>query len=112
MTPEQFDRIMEQQLNICRDVLGSKADEYASDLDRLHNFKLAAALMEKTPTKALAGMMAKHTISLYDMMESGHPHPLELWSEKITDHINYLILLRAIVLENDMMLQDVLPYNP
>ena len=45
-------------------------------------------------------MMAKHTTSVYDMVESGKPYSLELWDEKITDHINYLILLRAALIDN------------
>lgn len=43
--------------------------------------------------------MAKHTVSVYDMAESGQLYPIELWQEKITDHINYLFLLNAIVRE-------------
>ena len=42
-------------------------------------------------------MMAKHTVSIYDMCNSGQKYPIELWNEKITDHINYLLLLRAII---------------
>lgn len=44
-------------------------------------------------------MMAKHTVSIYDMCNSGLKYPIELWNEKITDHINYLLLLRAIIEE-------------
>ena len=46
-------------------------------------------------------MMAKHTVSVYDMCNIGDNYPLELWSEKITDSINYLILLRALVEEKE-----------
>jgi hypothetical protein len=49
--------------------------------------------------EACAGMMAKHTVSIYDMCGSEEPFYAEQWDEKITDHINYLILLRAIVYE-------------
>lgn len=56
--------------------------------------------MSCDPKEALAGMMAKHTISVYDMCRSGKDYPIELWNEKITDHINYLLLLKAIVEED------------
>ena len=98
MTATEFERIFEEQVERSRIVLVNKASEYATE-DRLHNFKVAAALEGKTPEQALAGMMAKHTVSVYDMAESGQPYPIELWQEKITDHINYLLLLNAIVRE-------------
>lgn len=45
--------------------------------------------------------MAKHTVSIYDMARSDDSFSLEKWDEKITDHINYLILLRAVVVEEN-----------
>ena len=98
MTATEFERIFEEQVERSRIVLVNKAGEYATE-DRLHNFKVAAALEGKTTEQALAGMMAKHTVSVYDMAESGLAYPIELWQEKITDHINYLFLLNAIVRE-------------
>ena len=80
-------------------VLGAKGEEYATDNDRLHNFKVAAGVQGITVKEALSGMMAKHTVSVYDMIADGKDHPLEKLDEKILDHINYLILLRAIVVE-------------
>jgi hypothetical protein len=79
-------------------VLITKAREYATE-DRLHNFKVAAALQGCTPAQALAGMMAKHTVSVYDMARNGREYPQALWDEKITDSINYLLLLAAVVRE-------------
>ena len=83
------------------DVLTAKAAEDATD-DRLHNFKAAAALQRETPAKALGGMMVKHTVSVYDLIhdhEAGADIPVELWAEKITDSINYLFLLWALLNE-------------
>lgn len=80
-------------------VLGAKGDEYATDNDRLHNFKVASQVQGITVKEALSGMMAKHTVSVYDMIADGKDHSIDKWDEKILDHINYLILLRAIVVE-------------
>lgn len=99
MKTEHFNQLFAEQVERSERVLVHKAKEYATE-DRLHNFKVAAALEGCTPEKALAGMMAKHTISIYDMCESGKRYPIELWEEKITDHINYLLLLNAIVRED------------
>lgn len=94
---DRFNEIIEEQIEKCKETLIRKAQEYATE-DRLHNFKVAAALEGKTPVQALAGMMAKHTVSIYDMCRDGCSN-LNLWDEKITDHINYLLLLAALVRE-------------
>ena len=60
---------------------------------------VAAGLQGCLPREALGGMMAKHTVSVYDMINSCDTFPIALWDEKITDHINYLLLLKAIVVE-------------
>ncbi len=91
------DVIFDEQIQLCADILKSKAREYSTDEDRLHNFKLAAALQECSMRQALAGIMVKHTVSIYDMCRSDETLSLELWTEKITDHLNYLLLLNVIV---------------
>lgn len=101
MKTERFVSILNERLNKCVDVLGVKANEYATE-DRLHNFKVAAELQNCTPITALAGMMAKHTVSVYDLIqkqEQGYAVTREMWDEKIGDSINYLILLSALVQE-------------
>lgn len=99
MNTKDFETVIEEQIKRCKDVLIGKAEEYARNEDRLHNFKNAAGMMGCDPKEALAGMMAKHTISVYDMCRDGKDHTLFMWNEKITDHINYLLLLKAIVME-------------
>lgn len=100
MNSKDFEGVINRQIQVCQDVLINKAKEYATE-DRLHNFKNAAGMMGCDPKEALAGMMAKHTISIYDMCRDGKEHPIELWQEKITDHINYLLLLKALVAEEE-----------
>lgn len=62
MTVEEFNKILEKQIEICKDILIKKAEEYATQ-DRLHNFKIAAKVQGCSNIQALAGMMAKHTIN-------------------------------------------------
>ena len=102
MTTEKFNEIIHEQISRCESTLCKKAEEYATE-DRLHNFKQAAALQNCKPTTALAGMMCKHTISIYDMLhfvENGKEYPIEMWDEKIGDSINYLLLLSAMIRED------------
>ena len=103
MNTKDFNEIIHEQIERCEATLCKKADEYATE-DRLHNFKVAAEIQKCLPTTALGGMMAKHTVSVYDMirgLEEGKSYPLELWDEKIGDSINYLLLLAAAVRENE-----------
>lgn len=99
MNSKRFNEVFNEQHENRKSILCGKAEEYASDVDRLHNFKVAAAVQELSPLQALAGMMAKHTVSVYDMLWSGKKYPLELWKEKITDSQNYLDLALALVVE-------------
>jgi len=108
MTASEFDVIMEQRIVAIRRVLGIKAGEYASSKDRLHNFKAAARLnegliTEDGPAEALMGMLRKHWVSVMDIASRHNfpdPVPESLIDEKIGDAINYLILLEAVMKEN------------
>ena len=103
MNTNDFNAIIREQIERCESTLCKKAEEYATE-DRLHNFKVAAGLQDCLPTTALARMMRIHTVSVYDMirgLESGEEYPLDMWDEKIGDSINYLLLLSAMVREQD-----------
>jgi hypothetical protein len=99
LNSQEFNNIVDAQFEMCRAVLSVKASEYSSMIDRLHNFRTAADLKGTRMREALGGMMVKHTISLYDMIADSEPNDVKVWEEKITDHINYLVLLMAVVLE-------------
>lgn len=96
MNSDEFERIIDKQISRCKDLLSVKASEYATE-DRLHNFRVAAELQGVTLKKALGGMMAKHTVSLYDLIEKEISPWSDIWDEKLDDHLNYLLLLRAIL---------------
>lgn len=105
MKAEQFENIINNRIETCKSVLCSKAEEYATD-DRLHNFKVAGKLQKCTAVKALGGMMAKHTVSVYDLIddyEQGKAISKEMWAEKIGDSINYLLLLTALLEEDEKL---------
>lgn len=95
-------RVFTDQFERCRVVLIEKGKGVGEDEDRLRNFKMAAILQDIRLGEALAGMMAQHTIFLYDMIHSGKAFTVGEWDEKITDNINYLILLRALIEEKAM----------
>lgn len=101
ITQKEVSAVFDEQVRLCAETLQRKTKEYTGDnTDRLSAFKTAAALQNCTSEQALAGMMAKHIVSLYDMcFDEGVSYPLDTWNEKITDSLNYLFLLKAIVKE-------------
>ena len=105
MKIQTFNDIVRAQLDRSAQLLTGKGREYAEGaelddkIDRLAHFKKAAALQNESPAKAAFGMLAKHLVSVSDMVASGEEYPLEHWDEKITDSINYLLIIRAIVEE-------------
>ena len=97
MKTERFNQIVEEQINKIRSVLVKKADEYNLEEDRLGFFKRAAAFAQETPEQALYGFLLKHLQSITDMVQSGKEYSKELWQEKITDAMNYLVLLLGLL---------------
>lgn len=106
MNSNRFNTVVKEQFNMCESILCFKADEYATDDDRLHNFKCAGGYQNKDPKDALLGMMTKHLVSISDMCQDGKPHSLDLWNEKITDAINYMLLLKGLVVEEAISYLD------
>lgn len=108
ITQQEVDQIFDEQVRLCAETLKRKTKEYTGDdTDRLGAFKAAASLQRCSPAQALAGMMAKHIVSLYDMcFAETTGYDIDVWNEKITDSLNYLFLLKAIVKEGDTNQQD------
>ena len=97
MKTEEFNQLLEERIRITKTILSKKGDEYATE-DRLHNFKVAARINHCTQAQALWGMATKHLVSIIDIID-GREFSDEIIDEKITDMINYLILLEAVLKE-------------
>lgn len=100
MTYEDFSKSFEARVDLCRRVLVGKNTEYARGGDKLSNFKKAAGLQGCTPEEALQGMMAKHQVSINDMivdLGNNSHHDMTKWEEKIGDALNYLFLLKGLL---------------
>lgn len=106
MLAKEFQAVLERQWGYTHRTLVAKAVEYASDTDVLSNFKTAAALQHITPEQALTGMLAKHIVSIFNMVGTTAEYPSAVWDEKITDAINYLILLQGLLAEHPPKPQD------
>lgn len=102
MNQDRFNLLVEEMLNHCYQILYRKGKEYKGGYeDRLSSFKRAAILQGCSTKSALTGMLAKHVVSIYDMCKAKKDFPMEVWEEKLTDAINYLLLLTAIIKEEN-----------
>lgn len=99
MNNKEFEEIFDSTVSTARALLVEKAKEYASNVDRMHNFKAAAGALNVTPELALRGMSTKHTISVNDMVKNPDNYTMAQWEEKLGDELNYIILLKALVWE-------------
>lgn len=102
MTTEEFNKIIEAALESSRNVLVSKAAEYASEDDKLHNFNKAARITGKTREECLWGFALKHLVSVTDIIDEMSKDPKyipsrDLVIEKFGDLRNYLLLLEACI---------------
>ena len=102
---EEENQQIVRQTDRCKSMLVAKGAEYApravknTAVDRLAHFKKAAVVLNTTPRAALMGMLSKHLISVSDMCMGEQQYSKEQWDEKITDSINYFLILCAIVEE-------------
>lgn len=101
MNEERFNQIVEAQVDMALAMFRKKNDAYSGTqtVDRLAGVKGVAAVRGVSNLEAISGMMAKHTMSIYNMMRDGKEYPVSVWNEKISDHINYLLLAAACVHE-------------
>ena len=102
MNHETFCALVAKRFQACQGILASKSKEYSRSGDKLHNFKVAGQMLGCSPEVALIGMKVKHDASVVDIIldiKDGKLPDEALLSEKITDSINYLVLLEALITE-------------
>lgn len=101
MNEKEFESVVEAEIGRIESTLVKKGGEYNLEEDRLGFFKRAAAMRGIEPKEALFGFMLKHLVSLSDMAQDGKRRPIALWREKMTDVHDYLILLAALLEEEE-----------
>jgi len=99
MVDDEFNTVLSDTLKKVTDMLAVKGAEYAHG-DRLSNFKQAAKLLNTSNKAALGGMLSKHIVSVFNMLQSTEQFTLDKWDEKIIDVIAYMVLLRAVISED------------
>ena len=102
MRLEEFNKLVDYIVeDKIKPVMCAKSSEYARGGDKLYNFKRSAEIDGISPIEALRGMDLKHRTSISDMLDDVEniQHSRKLWEEKIVDHINYMLLLYALLFE-------------
>lgn len=111
MKASDFNGLVISRMAKCEDVLCKKAEEYSTEEDRLHNFKIAGRARGCSAVKALDGMMTKHLVSMWDIIEQmdieGNYIPSqELVTEKLGDVLNYILLLEGLIEDRRSVLEE------
>ena len=103
MNSKAFGLLVDERFAYCWNTLVKKGETYATDDDRLHNFREAAKLRHTTMSDACLGTGMKHIISVIDIVRAGSTGNAlitkDVMSEKFGDAINYLLLLEACITE-------------
>lgn len=95
---KEFDKIIDDQITRCKTLLKEKFKEYQSGDDMLSNFNNVAHILRTCPEQAWLGMWVKHVESIVTMIKGREELcPSKRWDEKITDCINYLLLLQCLL---------------
>ena len=98
ITREELNRIFEEVINNSRDVMFSKNREYSRDTNALDNFDTSSEEAGITPLQAWAVFFRKHLNSILTYVREGKSYSNEDISERITDCINYLVILQALII--------------
>lgn len=112
MNLNDFNKIIEERIEILRNTLLSKGEEYTRGDDRLHNFKTASRVSGNIPEVVLMGFLLKHWVSVNDMINDiahGKIPTRTLVNEKIGDVIAYMFILEALIEDTRQIAEAVCP---
>lgn len=100
MTQEEYEVFVKKQVDHCVSVLFERNAMYNNpeqEVDRMRNFRSTAYLLHTDPITAAGSMASKHIARLYDLIADGNEYAEEVWRKAITDCINYLLIISALI---------------
>ena len=92
MSNDAFEALVNELREKSLDTLVKKNARYANE-DRLHNFRVGAALIGGTPAQAALGYMAKHLAALIDLVRKDDSSDRDDLLEQCQDIINYIVFI-------------------
>lgn len=102
MRPEIFQALAKSRLEELTNILVVKGAEYATDGDRLHNFKTSARIANKSKAAVCDGFLLKQYTSYRDMLDKfdrDEPITVAMIREKFGDILTYFLIQEIIFLE-------------
>lgn len=96
------DQVIAERIEKTKHLLLVKGKEYVRNDDRLHNFRRAAEMSRSNMPRQLHGMVQKHIVSYYDMLDDidqGKKVSKETIEEKLGDIIVYMHLQEVAIKE-------------
>jgi hypothetical protein len=103
MTPTEFNRLTATTFDTLHALQAVKGGEYASDDDRLANFKEAGKRLSTLPEQVLLVYLDKHYASICNFVRDLAAHRTRPRSEpiegRVDDMIIYLLLFKALLEE-------------
>jgi hypothetical protein len=98
MIQKDFDELREKLFSHCKELTAKKGEDYTKgNPDVLNNFKTGGETFGLTPYKTLGLLLKKQIDAVYNYIKTGGQHESEPIFERITDSINYLTFLLALV---------------
>lgn len=101
MTSKEFKEVVDEQLEYCKNLLFKKNEEYVTTDDVFENFRTGANMLGTDVKNTLLGYLTKHLVSIVSMIKDDKQYDIDKWNEKIGDSINYLLLLKGMVVEEE-----------
>jgi len=103
MKNEDFDKMVDEVFDKCKAILVDRAKVYAKE-DRFHNFKRRQTILRAdSPTVISLVDFTKHFQAFMDKLsdfpERHHYYSMDKYDENIIDMINYLLLMRGMIIE-------------
>lgn len=102
MKSVDFEKHSKEIIDHCWKTLFNKEKEYASDEDRLFNFKQPTSLFGINPAEVCLYYDSKHIASMVKIAQDankGQLPSIELLQEKVGDYLNYGLLFYSVMLE-------------
>lgn len=103
MKAKEFDKLVVETVDTCKEIMVSKGGEYARGDDRLDNFKRNALILGLNPEDVWAIYFHKHVDAIDTFVQDVRNELDRPRSENILgrfdDAINYLILGKALAVE-------------
>lgn len=102
ITLSKEEQIIRDRIDRTIELMLVKGKEYQRNGDKLHNFRRAAEMQRSNMPRVLHGMLQKHIVSYYDMLDDidqGKKIKTEYIDEKIGDIVIYFLLQEVAIKE-------------